>query len=148
MENKKSEADLAYDALVAESDIRPERGEGREDVDDVEHKTAREAALSPNPSDMQILDNRLFPDTGYPYLNMLEVAENFPEIINHLISINVKELLRRNRDMGVAEAIAKVHTPVTIGMSREGRVDIIVTAKGIEVTKQRESENKLLGGTP
>lgn len=117
------------------SEIKPPRGDvatqevgvGELPHDDGFGSLADRMKLSPKMSDTQVVDRRLFPilKEKLDYLNNLPVARVFPETINPLRNILVKELLQTYEDMSFAEAISIVEVALTIAIDGEGRMDII-----------------------
>jgi hypothetical protein len=119
------------------------------EIDDgIEHNTVTQAMAKPNLTDMQIYDARMFPrividGKHYEWLEMLEVAENFPENFNANESMIIKQLLLDNEKMPYVEARAISHTVMSIGFTREGRMDAI---EGLgHARENRENENRGLG---
>lgn len=114
-----------------------------DDDDDIEgHKTLSEKMTeAPNLSDIQTAFKQLYPKSGTTYLDDLQVSRVFPDVYNPLSRIFVKDLLQKsNGDMSVAEAIARVNTPMSIGIDGEGRIDAIAMmgkASDAEVEKER-----------
>ncbi len=129
--------------------IIPERNvemPGEEDGD-IRNKTASErAAESPNLSDMQTFVKQLYPNLITKWLNALQMARIFPETINKLSRIFVKQLLRDNPDISLAEAIAYVETALTIAIDGEGRIDLLAVA-GVSHTENLEKEKMRAGIT-
>ncbi len=99
--------------------------------------------MNPKMTDMQIIDNRLFPilKENAKWLNNLMVARVFPETFNPLRNILIKDLLSEYEDMSLAEATCLVEVALTIPLDGEGRLDIIHV--GTTNNGNSEKEDKL-----
>ena len=142
---EKNEADIIFDEMA---EAVPEKGADLPDTDDddeVEHQTLEQGMASPNLSDMAIADKRLFPKTGYDHLDMLMVSRVWPDSYNPLQSILVKDLLRHDPKLRLAEAIVLVSTPQSIAIDGEGRLDTL-TALGSSAATEQKNDMKNLGG--
>lgn len=117
------------------SDIVAERDDVDLPEDDVEessggggHTTLKQRQIeSPRLSDMQVFDNRMFPDMGEgnEWLNRIQSSEVFPDSFNNLERIYVKGLLKDKKDMSFHKALADVNTSLSIALNRDGRIDFL-----------------------
>ena len=140
MDNEKTEAELAFESLAA---IAPERRDDTDDddeeIDAPSHKTLKQAEAAPNLSDAQAAMKTLMPDTGHKHLNLLQVSRVFPDSYIPYQAILVKDLLSRDEDMTVAEAITLAHTAESIAVDGDGRIDVI-TILGAAKASDRDAE--------
>jgi hypothetical protein len=91
---------------------------------------------------MRAFDKRLFPDLIKKWLNVLLVSRVFPDSYNHYFRIFVKDLLREDREMTLAQAIAYVSTALSIAIDGEGRIEIVALA-GVSHEQEMAKDNKL-----
>lgn len=136
----------SFSELVPERtdvELPEEESELLGDSEDMERGSlTRRMKLSPKLSDAQTFDLRLFPDLGTQYLNHLMVSQVFPDNYNHLLSIIVKDLMRRDKTLTLTEAIVLANTALSIGLDREGRIDTLVLS-GAAQAQAEEEKNKL-----
>ena len=128
--NNPSGEDQLYNELAA---ITPEKDIALVDVPTSNvggHKTMKEQIEeSPNLSDMQTADRRLFPDMKRAHLNRMQVSRIFPDVYNPLFRINVKDAIKSDmlktleEQQTVAEIITDVNTSASIAIDGEGRID-------------------------
>lgn len=145
---EQSQSDKAFDAL---SKIEP--GRELDLLDDGEegggHKTFSERMEeSPNLSDMQTADKRLFPrmGEGREHLEMLQVSRVFVDSYNPYGSVLVKDLLMKEEDLSVAEAIVLVSVAESIAIDGEGRIDVLGIAGAAKEESLLKEDKKGLGG--
>lgn len=146
-ELKPSQADLIFEKL---SSIEPEiESEGEEEGDDGSgHKSYTEKIEeSPNLTDFQTASKVLFPDMGKgkEHLNVLQVAEVFPEKFNPYEMMLVKDLASNNDELSVPEAYVYVDTSLSIAFDRKGRFDELELAGATEEKTLKKEENKGFG---
>lgn len=119
-----------------------------DDGDGDGHRSLEEVmAGTPNLSDMQAADRRLYPDLGEKYLNHIQVSRVFPDVYNPMARILVKDLLQKsNGDLSVAEAIANVNTGMSIGIDGEGRIDMLgLVGKATDAEVEKEKNKGGMG---
>jgi hypothetical protein len=102
-------------------------------------------ANSPKLSDAQTFDLRLFPQMKTQWLNILQVSRVFPDTYDDLFMIFVKDLLSEYKDMTVGEAIALVHTSLSIAIDGEGRIDELQLASGMGIQSDGDKNKSTLG---
>src|SRR5450759_4179125 len=111
MEENKSVTDLAFNA---QADILAGKKPDMDDEDDAlpvtTHKTLTQAEAEPNLSDMQVIKNQLFPDTGDPELNTLMMSRTLPDSYIPLQAILVKSRLLREPDKSFDQILTICHT--------------------------------------
>jgi hypothetical protein len=78
---------------------------------------------SPKLTDAQTFDKRLFPKQKTEWLELLQVSRIFPDNFNDLFIILVKDLMSEDKNITLGEAIAQVHTALSIALDGEGRID-------------------------
>ena len=150
MENKdKSQSDIIYESfseITSERNI-PSKEPDDLDIDGVERgRTLGEImADSPNLSDMQTADKRLFPNMGEKrtHLNILQVSRVFPDHYNPLLSMLVKDLLMNDPDLSVSEATTYAHTALSIAIDGEGRIDELQLMGSAIKTEQEKLNSKI-----
>ena len=141
-EKKQPEGSDLFDQLAS---VTPEREISlEEDSGGDGHRTLKERIEeSPNLTDMQTADRRMFPDLGSPYLNYVQVSRIFPDVYNPMFRIMVKDIIKNtNSDVSVAEAIAKVNTACSIAIDGEGRIDVLGLAGVAHAEKMASEQNK------
>jgi hypothetical protein len=132
----KTLAQQEYDKLAT---IEPER-EALILGEDEEHKTLTESQTSTRKkSDMEVADNRLFPEFVVSWLKYLPVACITPETFVPLKKLLLKCVLEEYPDISFGEAITTVETAMSIGLDREGRIDELALA-GASAAKEAVKE--------
>jgi len=129
-QDKPSGEDLLYNELSA---LTPEKELALVDAPESNgggHKTMKEQTEeSPNLSDMQTADRRLFPNFGRAHLNRAEVGRTFPDVYNPLFRINVKDAIKSDmskpaeEQQTIGEILTDVNTALSISIDGEGRID-------------------------
>lgn len=146
MADEKTNSDLQWEKF---SDIIPERDDVKLPEDDLESLEGLEHGglnanmrKSPKLSDAQTFDKRLFPTTGYEWLDRIQVSEVFPDTYNYLFRIFIRSLMRQSKGkMTLAEAIATAHTACSIGLTREGRIDVLALSGSITAANEESKKN-------
>ncbi len=146
-EPKKDDLDL-YNQLagvIPDAPLADDRGGDNGDG----HKTLTERIEeSPNLSDMQTADRRLFPDMKRPHLNRLLVSRVFPDVYNPLFRINVKDAIKSDmskplaEQQTVGEIITDINTAMSIPIDGEGRIDELGLAGVAHDEKLEVEKNK------
>lgn len=115
------------------------------------HKTMSERIQeSPNLSDMQTADRRLFPDMGRPHLNRLLVSRVFPDVYNPLFRILTKDAIKADmakpldKQQSVGEILADCNTAMSIPIDGEGRIDELGLAGVAHDEKMETEKNKVI----
>jgi hypothetical protein len=98
---------------------------------------------SPKLSDLQTVVLQAFPDLLKKWLNVLTMAEIFPDTYNDYLIIFVKELMQDDKSITLGEAFAYVQTALSIALDREGRLDLIAIHNGA-INTQSEKDKGLL----
>jgi hypothetical protein len=129
-EQKQIPEDDLYNGLAS---IEPERDIALVDESNPSgdnHKTMKERIEeSPNLSDMQTADRRLFPDMRRAHLNRAQVGRTFPDVYNPLYRINVKDAIKTDmtklpeEQQTIGEILTDVNTALSISIDGEGRID-------------------------
>src|SRR3972149_6341668 len=142
-ENKDIPNDDLYGRL---SELHPSRGGGETKEkglpDDGSGSLTQRMKLSPKRSDIQVVDERLFPvlKETLKWLDNLMIGRVFPEQQIPLKRIIGKHLLKEYPDMSVAEATVIADVAVSVPIDGEGRMDIIHLFT--KMTEKSEDEDK------
>ena len=124
---------------MREVDVRDDDIDGGDGRGDIEDRLKSGGKLT----DLQVIDRRLNPDLGYPFLNRICMSRVFPESYDKLFRILVKYLVR-TYDVPVPEAVALSNTALSIAIDGEGRIDeIIIGTKGASGEKSEEEKKRL-----
>ncbi len=133
-------------------EIVPERDdvvipEGEDEKKSEGHKTLSQRMLeSPNLTDAQTAIQVLLPDLIKRWLNVLQVSRIFPDTYNHFFRIFIKDLMRTDRGMTLAEAIAYVSTALSIAIDGEGRIDILgVIGRASQMEMEKDKSKSSVG---
>ncbi len=123
--------------------IPPRDDTALDEVTEDEHGTIGERMEgSPKLTDVQVIDKRLFPDLGIPWLNNLQMARVFPEYYVYLKRIMVKHLVRTH-GMFVAQAMAVAEVAVGIPIDGEGRIDAIAIMGRAAEAEETKAKNEV-----
>lgn len=143
--------DLALYNELAE--ITPERviNVAEEPAENGNHKSMKERLEeSPNLSDMQTADRRMFPDMGRKHLNRLLVSRVFPDVYNPLYRIIVKDAIKSDmskpleEQQTVGEILTDCNTAMSIPIDGEGRIDELGLA-GVAHDEKMMTDSKKVG---
>jgi hypothetical protein len=142
-ENNKSSSDLQWEQF---SELVPERDDVKLPEDDIEGLDGEfgrggithNMKMTPKLSDAQTFDKRLFPSSGFDWLDRLQVSEIFPDTYNHMFRIFTKDLMRSEKGMSLGEAIATVHTSCSIALTREGRIDVLALSGSLQANAEAD----------
>ncbi len=136
---EKTQAQQEYDRLAT---IEPERNVGG--VDEVgEHETLTGTQASARKkSDMEVADNRLFPDFVVDWLKYLPVACITPQEYNPLKDLLLLCVLEEYPDISFGEAMTNVVTAMSIGLDREGRIDELALAGAVAAKEAAKEATK------
>lgn len=134
------------------SEITPERtiNVGEEPTETGHRSMKEQLEQSPNLSDMQTADRRMFPDMKRGHWNRALVSRTFPDVYNPLTRINVKGAIRDDMDkpsaerQSLAEIITDVNTCLSISIDGEGRIDELGLAGVAHDEKLASEANKPL----
>lgn len=134
------------------AEVAPERTINvAEDNGDGNHKSMKERLEeSPNLSDMQTADRRMFPDMGRKHLNRLLVARVFPDVYNPLYRIIVKDAIKSDmskpleEQQTVGEILTDCNTAMSIPIDGEGRIDELGLAGVAHDEKMELEKTKLV----
>jgi hypothetical protein len=130
------------DVKVPEDDEFNSIGGESSGGDDDSGTLSQRMKSSPKLSDAQTFDLRLFPAMKKEWLEILQVSRVFPDTYNHLFRIFVKDLMREDRKLTLAQAIAYVHTSLSIAIDGEGRIDELALSGA---TSNKADEDKSRG---
>ncbi len=127
------------DVKIPDDDLDDVMGGGEPNVESSSGTLSQRMKLSPKLTDAQTFDLRLFPSMKKEWLEILQVSRVFPDTYNHLFRIFVKDLMREDKKITLAQAIAYVHTALSIAIDGEGRIDELALSSG---AMQKEDDSK------
>ena len=119
--------------------------EGEEDEFAIHQTLGERIKESPNLSDTQTIVKELFPSSGHSHLDAIQVSRIFPDIYNPFARALVKDLLQKEDELSVVEAMATVNTSMSIGIDGESRIELVALAGAAKDTETALKEKEKLG---